>query len=198
MALREAPTLVSEVISDALSASLVSTFQSPTSAYRMRGSKKTWTWGNQGCWIESRETGRVLYLLDQCGDEEFIAIHLLEKYVDWLKVFQDLCPYRQLEPEISYRNQMAVETYLARYPEIMSFLKAAWPNLVRCFGKPVHIVLEVMTYTEYETYEELVGWIQSTDDVYDGLDKLERFNDEWFLDHMSEVGNKFNFNIETR
>jgi hypothetical protein len=198
MALRETPNLLSKVISDALSASLVSTLQSPTSVYRMRGSKKTWTWGNQGCWIESNETGRVLYLLDQCENEESITIHLLEEYADWLKVFQNLCPDRQPEPKISYRNPMAVEAYLTRHPEVKDFIEVAWPNLVRFFGQAIDVVLEVLTYPEEAAHEELVGWVQWAGDVHEGLERLERFDDEWFLDHMAEVETKFNFNIETK
>ena len=80
-----------------------------------------------------------------------------------------------LSSRVSHRNPEAVRTYLARYPEIENFLKAAWPALVRCFGGPVDIILEVMAYPEEATYEELVGWIQSTDSVYEGLEKLELF-----------------------
>jgi hypothetical protein len=98
---------------------------------------------------------------------------------------------------VSYRNR-EVETYLARHPEIEDFIQTAWPALVECFEGPVDIVLEVITYPDEIGHEELVGWIQSTDDVDKGLEKLERFEDEWFLDHMAEVDNKFNFNIETK
>ena len=62
----------------------------------------------------------------------------------------------------------------------------------------IEIVLEVLTYPDETVHEELVGWIQSTDDVSEGLAKLGRFEDEWFLDHMAEIGHKFNFNIETK
>ena len=103
-----------------------------------------------------------------------------------------------LSDKIHYRNDKAVDVYLTRHPGIMDFIKAAWPALTRCFGKPVDIVLEVMTYPEEAPYEELVGWIQSTDDVYVGLEKFERFEDEWFLDHLEQVGDRFNFNIETK
>lgn len=102
-------------------------------------------------------------------------------------------------PPVSYRNPDAVESYLARYPEVEDFIAAAWPALVECFDDSIEIVLEVLSYSADETtQEELVGWIQSTDDVDDGLTKLERFEDEWYLDHMDEIGHKFNFNIETR
>ena len=101
-------------------------------------------------------------------------------------------------PRISYRNLVAVEVYLARYREIEDFIEAAGPALVKCFDDSIEIVLEVLTYPDETVHEELVGWIQSTDDVSEGLAKLGRFEDEWFLDHMAEIGHKFNFNIETK
>ncbi len=102
-------------------------------------------------------------------------------------------------PRVSYRNPAAVEAYLARYPEILNFIEAAWPALVDCFGDSIEIKLEVLAYPADEIIqEELVGWIQSTDDIDEGLARLDRFEDEWYLDHMAEVSSKFNFNIETR
>ena len=100
------------------------------------------------------------------------------------------------EIKVTYRNPEAVRAYLASHPEIEDFLEATLPALFRCFGDPVNIVLEVMTYPEEGAYDELVSWIQSTDDVSEGLEKLERFEDEWLSEQLSRVGNKFNFNIE--
>jgi hypothetical protein len=101
-------------------------------------------------------------------------------------------------PKLTYRNREAVETYLARYPEIESFIEAAYPALVESFGSPVDIVLEVITHPDETAHQELVGWIQSTDSVVEGLEKYDNFEDEWFLDHMYLVDDKFNFNIETK
>ncbi|NIT62023.1 MAG: hypothetical protein GWN00_39265 [Aliifodinibius sp.] len=99
---------------------------------------------------------------------------------------------------ISYRNSEMVEAFLAAYPKIPSFIKAAAPVLTKYFGQPLEMVLEVMSYPEEGAEEDLIGWIQSHDDVEEGLNKLERFEDEWFLDHMAEVDYRFNFNLETR
>ncbi len=101
-----------------------------------------------------------------------------------------------IPPSISYWNPEAVQAFLALHPKINDFIKAAWPSLVKCFGEPVDIVLEVMRYPEAGAYDELVGWIQSTAEVETGLEKLAQFEDEWFLDHLAEIGNIFNFNIE--
>ena len=97
---------------------------------------------------------------------------------------------------ITYRNSVTVENYLDRYPDIMKFIQESSASLIKCFGPSVSLVLEIMEY-HYDTYyEELVGWIQSTEDVQTGLEMLDQFEDECLQDQINKVGNKFNFNIE--
>jgi hypothetical protein len=107
----------------------------------------------------------------------------------------------RLEPSlvrISYRNSPMVQAYLACHPEIWGFLEEARPVLAEIFGGLVDIVLEVITYPEEGAEDELVAWIQSTNTVDEGLEKLDRFEDEWAIDHLTSVATRFNFNIETR
>ena len=100
--------------------------------------------------------------------------------------------------QLSYRDATAVATYLTRHPDLKDFIQRAGPMLIQSFGGPVEVVLEVLTYPDESAHQELVGWIQSTDTIEAGLEKLEQFEDSWFLDHMHQVGDRFNFNIETR
>jgi hypothetical protein len=103
-----------------------------------------------------------------------------------------------LRPRIAYRNTKAVKEFLACHPEIEDFVNASWPALVQAFQGSVDVILELLSDPEGESDAHLVGWIQSTDDIQTGLEKLEQFEDEWFLDHMAAVDNKFNYNIETK
>jgi hypothetical protein len=100
--------------------------------------------------------------------------------------------------QIAYRNSDLVETYLATHPEIPDFLKQVWPSLEAYFGETIQLVLEVMTYPEEVGSNELVGWIQMTGDINEGLDKLEQFEAEWLEEQLRKVGANFNFNIEFR
>lgn len=114
---------------------------------------------------------------------------------------QSATPFLELvglfgSPRLSYRKPDAVERYLSNYPEIMPFISLAYPVLVTVFGYPVEIVLEVMTYPEEGSYDELVAWIQSKDNIEEGLDKLEKFEDEWFREQPLWLDNRLNFNIE--
>ena len=99
---------------------------------------------------------------------------------------------------ITYRNPEAVKAFMAARPQIIPFIEAAAPVLTKYFGQPLEIVLEVVSYPEEGAEDDLIGWIQSYDEVEEGLNKLEQFEDEWFLDHMAEVDYRFNFNLKTR
>jgi hypothetical protein len=122
-----------------------------------------------------------------------IPIYATADYIPHTGIYLD-----SLAPKIYHRNPEMVKAYLACHPEIEGFIKASQPALISAFGNPVDIVLEVMAYPEETLHSTLIGWIQSIDDVYEGLEKFERFQDEWFLDHLTEISDKFNFNIETK
>jgi hypothetical protein len=104
----------------------------------------------------------------------------------------------QPDLNLSYRNPEAAKEYLADHPEIEKFIEAARPTLNQFFGTPLEIILELVIYPDETASEELVGWIQQTGDVDECLIRFEQFEDEWFLDHMDQVGDKFNFNIEIK
>jgi hypothetical protein len=194
----EAQVLAPKAIIDVLSAGVGPTFQWSTFNYRIKG-MDTLTIGDQGCWVKVREARRLLSanVVGRYLGQEFFEDRV-EEYIDLRKALRYLCSHRRLDPKISYRNPMAVEAYLTRHPEVVDFIEMAWPYLVSFFGQEIDVALEVLTYPEEAAHEELVGWVQWPGDVHEGLERLERFDDEWFLDHMTEVETKFNFNIETK
>lgn len=100
------------------------------------------------------------------------------------------------KPIIFYRNPEKVENFLALYPDIDKMIKECWPDLIKHFGESVSIILEVMVHSEEETYEEIIAWIQSTDEVDEGLNKLDLFLDKWLAKQIEIADNTFNFNIE--
>jgi len=108
----------------------------------------------------------------------------------------EIYPTKPQALNIRYRNREAVEVFIQTRPQIWPFIEAATPFLIKHFGQPLEIVLEVMSFPEEGAEDELVAWIQSSDEVEIGLDKLEKFKDEWFLDRLEEVDYRFNFNLE--
>lgn len=105
--------------------------------------------------------------------------------------------FDDIQSWVSYRNPEAVEDFLTKHQEVKNALYEAAPLLQKIFGASVRVVLEVLSYPEEGSYDELVGWIQSTDDVITGLEKLEQFEDVWLPEHLDLSINTFNFNLET-
>ena len=100
------------------------------------------------------------------------------------------------KPIIFYRNPEKVENFLALYPDIVKIIKECWPDLIKHFGESVSIILEVMVHSEEEAYEEIIAWIQSTDEIDEGLNKLDLFLDKWLIKQIETADDTFNFNIE--
>lgn len=94
------------------------------------------------------------------------------------------------------KDKEKVEIFIQDKDYILPFIKQSILYLVKYFGQPLEITLEVMSFPEDATEDELIAWIKSSDEIETGLDKLEGFNDEWFLDRMQEVDYCFNFNLE--
>ena len=100
------------------------------------------------------------------------------------------------KPVIFYRNPEKVENFLALYPDILNMIKEGWPDLIKYFGESVSVILEVMVHNEEDAYEEIIAWIQSTDEIDDGLNKLDLFLDKWLIKQIETADDTFNFNIE--
>ena len=100
------------------------------------------------------------------------------------------------KPIIFYRNPEKVENFLALYPDIINMIKECWPDLIKYFGESVSVILEVMVHNEKDAYEEIIAWIQSTDEIDEGLNKLDLFLDKWLTKQIEIADDTFNFNIE--
>lgn len=100
------------------------------------------------------------------------------------------------KPIIFYRNPEKVENFLALYPDIVKMIKECWPDLIKYFGESVSVILEVMVHNEEDAYEEIIAWIQSTDEIDEGLNKLDLFLDKWLTKQIETADDTFNFNIE--
>jgi hypothetical protein len=97
---------------------------------------------------------------------------------------------------VEFRNRREVFHFIEQNPEIMEYVNETIPDLTHVFGKSISIVFELMTHNENEYYEELIGWIQSSDNIDEGLEKFDLFQNNWLERQIKIVGDKFNFNIE--
>lgn len=111
----------------------------------------------------------------------------------WLSPFT----YQEQIPWLLYRNKPEVDCYLANHQEVSTFLRSAHSILQQYFGRNVQVTLEVIKYPDQDSTDDLVGWIQSRDDVRIGLEKLQNLEDDWFLKQPISIVSHFNFNLET-
>lgn len=99
-------------------------------------------------------------------------------------------------PVWRHRDENRVRAYLEASPEIPGLLRRTEPSIARLFGDEVEVVLEVISYVDEGSHDELVAWIQCRDDVETGLAKFEQFVDSWADELWGAVGCTFNYNIE--
>jgi len=102
----------------------------------------------------------------------------------------------QLEEMYSLRNAVAVRRFLHTYPQLVEVLLEARLYLQKYFGPAPQVTLEVVSDPEVEGVEELFAYILTSLPVDEALARLDRLDEEWFLDQLDRVGGRFNFNLE--
>jgi len=102
----------------------------------------------------------------------------------------------QLEEMYSLRNAAAVRRFLHTYPQLVEVLLEARLYLQKYFGPAPQVTLEVVSDPEVEGVEELFAYILTSLPVDEALARLDRLDEEWFLDQLDRVGGRFNFNLE--
>ncbi len=94
-----------------------------------------------------------------------------------------------------YRNHDKMALYLRMYPELTSFLEESRYYLTKHFGVAAKFTLEVVRDPEAQQ-QQLMVYINTALPVDQALQRLEKLDDEWFLDHTNHLGHLINFNLE--
>lgn len=102
----------------------------------------------------------------------------------------------QLEEMYSLRNAPTVRRFLRAYPQLVDVLLGAHVYLQKYFGPDPQVTLKVVSDPEVEGMEELFAYILTSLPVDEALARLDRLDEEWFLDQLDRVGGRFNFNLE--
>lgn len=102
----------------------------------------------------------------------------------------------QLEEMYSLRHAATVRHFLGAYPQLIAVLLEAHVYLQKYFGPALQVTLEVVRDPEVEGVEELFAYILTPLPVDEALARLDRLDEEWFLDQLDRVGGRFNFNLE--
>lgn len=93
-------------------------------------------------------------------------------------------------------NERDVKNFLQTYPSVESLLLEAIEPLGKCFPEIDRLILEVFKDPERELSRELVCTIVTTMDPAEALEKLDRFDQMWFLDQLNEFSGVLNFRID--
>ncbi|MDM8552613.1 hypothetical protein QUF72_21195 [Desulfobacterales bacterium HSG2] len=92
------------------------------------------------------------------------------------------------------RNIAVPMSYADQRSEISDIINKCAPGIVKCFGYPFIVELEIMQPVD-GVGEQWIAWIMSTDNIDKGLDKMDMFHD-WCIEKQADKGaDNFNFNI---
>jgi len=102
----------------------------------------------------------------------------------------------QLEAIYEFLNPFEVRGYFLDYPFLIELLFEAFPEIERFFGRNPRVVLKVVKDPDIEGEEQLFAYIHTALSAEEALNRMDRLDEEWFLDKIDYTEGKFNLNIE--
>ncbi len=126
--------------------------------------------------------------------EKSIKPHVVE-YATLLAIIESQRLHR-LEEIYSLRDPATVWHFLRTYPQLIEVLLEAPVHLQKYFGPDPQVTLEVVSDPEVEGMDELFAYILTSLPVDEALARLDRLDEEWFLDQLDRIDGQFNFNLE--
>ena len=169
---------------DALGASVWQDYPE-TFAYRWRG-EDTLTWGNLGNWLHVEWVRKSF--------RKTLNTRFLDQYKLLKEIINTTGSY-ELQELYEYRNSDAVVRYLQSHPQLINFLQESHYYLLKHFESTSKFALEVIHDPEAQ-HQQLIVYINTPMSVDEALNRLDKLDTEWFLDHINSVGHLINFNLE--
>ncbi len=117
------------------------------------------------------------------------------QYATLLDVIESQRLHR-LEEIYSLRDAATVRRFLHVCPQLVEVLLEARVHLQKYFGPDPQVTLEVISDPEAESIDELFAYIHTSLPVDEALARLDRLDEEWFLDQLDRIDGQFNFNLE--
>lgn len=103
---------------------------------------------------------------------------------------------QQLQEFYIFREPALIRQFLRTHEPLIEVLFEAWPHLHQYFGPDLQVALEVVSDPEVENWDELFAYILTPFSSDEALARLNRFDQDWFLDQLSQVDGKLNFDVE--
>lgn len=164
-----------------------------TFAYRWIG-EDTLTWGDLDDWIRTKYVSRcfVRKIVEPLELACIIESPELGAVID---IIRQRDGWQEVKRVYALRDERAVREFLDAHPHLIPFLIEAYSRIRRYFGTDATATLEVIQDPEADG-ETLFAYIRTPLPVDAAMDRLDRLDDEWFLDRLDQVGELFNFNLE--
>lgn len=93
-----------------------------------------------------------------------------------------------------FEGDEEVIDFISNHPFLYDLLMEAIPVFQTCFSPDIRIDLVLRTDPE-EDFQELFGYIHNPGPVDETKSRLERFDDEWFLENLGRTQGRLNFNL---
>lgn len=149
----------------------------------------TLNWGNIENWIISRLVQEML--ASTCfGSWKF------ETDPAFMNLLGLLHKMRELMDLYSPQINPDVWQFMQNHPQVIDILLEAYPYLMISFGSAPTLSLRVIADPETNGEKELMAYIVTSLPVEEALQKLDQFDETWFLDQLGRFDCLFNFNLQ--
>jgi len=112
---------------------------------------------------------------------------MTQQMVDIAKVLAIEPAPQSLEQLYTFRRPLEVSQFLDTHPFLVPLLVEAHGKIEQYFGPSPDVVLEVVTDPEAIDDRELFAFIRTSFLPDEALGRLDRFDDEWWLDAMDKT-----------
>jgi hypothetical protein len=161
-----------------------------TLGYRWRG-EDTLTWGNADDWILIKWL--IKYFFSQ--ENENVSVLGQQQVILWLILYE--ARIAKLKTIYTFRNGDDIRQFLLDHRSILSVLWEARPVVEEFFGNDVSVDLEVVNDPEASHSKQLFGYIGTASlSPEEAFERLNAFDEVWFLKQFDLTGGLFNFNLE--
>ncbi|MDM8549455.1 hypothetical protein QUF72_05220 [Desulfobacterales bacterium HSG2] len=120
-----------------------------------------------------------------------------DEFARCIKVWTDVNKtdhYLTLSPLYLENDSKLFYEFIHKYPDTIKIRNLSNPGLIRFFGYPLNVFLEIMPGSNHK--DNLVAWIQWCGEMDDGMERYDRFED-WHIDNDYDMKSDIlNFNIE--
>ena len=178
---------ISRKIVDILGASVWDEGEAQTFGHRWTG-QDTLTWGNLDEWLF------IKWLTQQFVEQDVATI--ATQQADLQRVLVEL-HLAKLDSLYDFRNPTEIKKFLVFHRDLIPILKEAYFVVEEFFGNDVPVVLEAVKDPEAANFEQLFGYIKVANfPPEDAFERLNAFDEAWFLKQVDVIGGYLNFNLE--